>query len=100
MDPDARTNAVIARRLREIRERLHGPDGIPALAASLGLLAGTWANYERGVIAPGHIILRFLVVTGVNPHWLLLGEGDRFMPPPDAPVVRSRPEGAGRSQGP
>ena len=40
------TRDALARRVREIRRELYGESGGPALAASLGLPAETWANYE------------------------------------------------------
>ncbi len=71
-----RTDAL-AGRLRDVRLAMYGEDGGPLLAETLGLPARTWANYESGVTIPGLVILRFIEVTGVEPHWLLTGEGLR-----------------------
>jgi hypothetical protein len=35
-------------------------------------------NYEQGVTMPSEILLLFIEATGVNPHWLLTGEGSKF----------------------
>ena len=64
----------LARRLRQSRLELYGEHGF-LMAEALSLPARTWANYESGVIIPGPVLLRFIEVTGVEPHWLLTGEG-------------------------
>ena len=46
-----------------------------ALAEATGLPERTWRNYESGVTIPATAILRFITLTGANPHWLLIGEG-------------------------
>jgi hypothetical protein len=69
----------LAERVREVREDLFGPDGVRRLAEILKLPPETWANYERGVVIPAGVILLFIEVTGVDPRWLLTGEGDRYM---------------------
>jgi hypothetical protein len=69
----------LARRIREIREELYGEHGGPLLAEALQLPFRTWHNYEAGCTIPAHSILRFIEVTEANPHWLLTGEGDRYM---------------------
>ena len=71
-DPD------LTRRVREIREDLYGEHGIDVLATEMGLPVHTWLNYEAGVSVPATVILRFIVVTGAAPHWLLTGEGEKF----------------------
>jgi hypothetical protein len=70
-------NEVLARRLREVRLEMYGEHGGPLLAEALGLSVRTWANYESGVTIPGPRLLLFIKVTGVEPHWLLTGEGQR-----------------------
>jgi hypothetical protein len=67
----------LARRLQEVRLEMYGANGGPLMASALGLPARTWAHYESGVNIPGLILLRFIDVTGVEPHWLLTGEGRR-----------------------
>jgi hypothetical protein len=74
------THVTLARRLRAIRvERFHD-DGGPLLAGVLDVPLRTWENYEAGVTIPGWILLRFMDVTGVDPRWLLTGEGDKYRP--------------------
>lgn len=66
-----------ARRLRELREDLYGEDGGQLLADALGIPLRTWLNYESGVVMPAQVALQLLVLTDVDPHWLLTGQGDR-----------------------
>ena len=77
-------NIDLGRRVREIREELHGEDGVQFVAAELGLPIRTWLNYEAGVSVPGTVMLRFLELTGASPHWLLTGQGEK---------LRARPQG-------
>jgi SOS-response transcriptional repressor LexA len=70
--------AVISGRLREIRNEIFGEHGGPELARRLGLPARTWYNYETGVTVPAEVLLGFIEQTGVNPIWLLTGEGPKF----------------------
>lgn len=65
----------LARRVREVRVDLYGIHGGPLLAEALQLPFRTWHNYESGCTIPALTILRFMEVTGANPHWLLTGEG-------------------------
>ncbi len=71
--------SVLARRIREVREELFGQDGGPLLAEVLELPDRTWRNYEVGVTIPATVILAFILVCGVNPVWLLSGEGERYL---------------------
>ena len=70
---------ILACRIVEVRRELYGEHGGPLLAKALDLPFRTWANYEAGVIMPGHVMLGFLEVTGVNPRWLLDGESDKYL---------------------
>ena len=70
---------VIAGRIAEIRGEFYGVNGGPLLANALKLPFRTWMNYETGVVMPAHILLGFIEITGVNPRWLLTGEGDRYL---------------------
>jgi hypothetical protein len=72
----------LARRVREIREELYGEHGGPMLADALQLPYRTWSNYEGGCTIPAQSILRFIEVTDANPHWLLTGEGDKYLARP------------------
>ena len=71
-------NRNLARRLRMLRRELYGTDGIPALAEALGIPDQTWSNYESGVALPAPILLTLIEQTGVDPHWLLTGQGERY----------------------
>ncbi len=68
----------LAPRIREIRLALFGEGGIARLAEALGINGQTWENFERGVTIPSFVILRFIEVTDVEPHWLLTGKGERY----------------------
>jgi hypothetical protein len=70
--------SALARRIREVREELFGHDGSQLLAQVLQLPDRTWRNYELGVCIPATVILAFIEVCGVNPSWLLTGEGERY----------------------
>lgn len=70
--------SVISHRLREVRQELFGEHGGPELARRLNLPARTWYNYETGVTVPAEVLLSFIDQTGVNPIWLLTGEGPRY----------------------
>jgi hypothetical protein len=77
--PEAvQTKASLSERLRAVRAELFGERGGPELARRLGIPIRTWYNYESGVTVPGEVILRFVELTGVDPIWLLHGEGPRF----------------------
>jgi hypothetical protein len=78
--PKLRLNikAALSRRLREIRQELFGDHGGPELARLLNLPARTWYNYETGVTVPAEVLLDFIDHTGVNPEWLITGEGSRY----------------------
>src|SRR4051794_32452180 len=73
-----RSTALLARRLTEVRLDLYGSDGVPRLSEALGLPARTWENYESGVTIPAMVMLEFLELSRVEPHWLLTGEGERY----------------------
>jgi hypothetical protein len=69
----------IARRIRQIREELYGENGIEVIAKTLDVPVRTWLNFEQGVMMPADILLEFLVVAGLDPNWLLTGEGERLI---------------------
>ena len=52
---------------------------------ALGIPFRTLHNYESGCTIPAHSILRFIKLTGVDPHWLLTGNGARFLDRDPAP---------------
>jgi hypothetical protein len=57
---------------------LYGQHGGPPLAKALKIPARTWAHFESGVTITGLVLINFIEVTGVEPHWLLTGEGERY----------------------
>jgi len=76
--PTERIQSLLSRRLREVREDQFGEDGAASLAHALGVPKRTLENYESGCSIPGHLLLGFIAETGVNPRWLLTGEGSRY----------------------
>jgi hypothetical protein len=79
-DPDWRAlKNDLAARIRDVRIALYGENGGPILARALGIPFRTLHNYEAGCTIPAHSILRFIKLTGVDPHWLLTGDGARFL---------------------
>lgn len=89
-----RIKSQLAERLRAIRIDLYGERGGPELARQLEIPNRTWYNYEIGVTVPAEILLRFLELTGVEPHWLLTGEGPQFRNTRPAVEPAARPQGA------
>jgi transcriptional regulator with XRE-family HTH domain len=70
--------ASLTDRIRAVRIEIYGEDGIEDLAEILRIPPQTWRNYERGVTMPAVVMLKFLAVTGTDPHWMLTGDGDRL----------------------
>jgi hypothetical protein len=68
----------LADRVRKIRNEAFGRDGVAPLAQVIGIPPRTWENYERGVTIPARVMLQFIEITCVEPHWLLTGEGERY----------------------
>jgi hypothetical protein len=68
----------LASRVREIRVETFGNDGSATLCRAMNIPVSTWDNFENGVTMPAWIILRFIEITAVEPHWLLTGEGERY----------------------
>jgi hypothetical protein len=73
-----RLSDVLARRLCVVRLDMYGEHGGPLLAEALSIPTRTWVRYESGAPIPGLVLLRFIEVVGVEPHWLLTGEGRRY----------------------
>jgi hypothetical protein len=71
--------ASIACRVREIREFLYGDNGVESLARALNVPSATWLNYERGITMPAEVLINFMELTQVAPHWLSTGAGERFI---------------------
>jgi hypothetical protein len=81
-------NRTLARRVRKVRQELYGRNGKAALAHALGIPEQTWSNYESGVALPAAVLLELIELTGVDPHWLLSGEGERYTAKPDEGPLR------------
>jgi hypothetical protein len=71
-------NLALGYRVRLVREELFGEYGAAILADALCLPSRTLLNYESGCTIPARVLLRFLEVTGTEPHWLLTGTGPRY----------------------
>jgi hypothetical protein len=71
--------SALAERVREIREEMYGVHGGPMLAEAMNLPFRTWMNYENGCTIPAQVILHFIEVTGADPHWLLTGDGAKYL---------------------
>lgn len=69
----------LAERVREIRYDLYGEHGGPLLAGALQLPFRIWLKYEQGELIPAPVMLRFLQQTQADPHWLLTGEGRKYL---------------------
>jgi hypothetical protein len=69
----------LAMRIREVRRELYGEHGGPLIAEALGIPFRTWLNYENGCTIPAPSILRFIELTRTNPHWLLTGQGGKYL---------------------
>ena len=52
------------------------------LADELGLPHRRWADYEEGAAIPADVMLLFITLTKANPHWLLTGQGPKYLPGP------------------
>jgi hypothetical protein len=48
------------------------------LADALQLPVRTWVNYESGITVPALVMLRFIMLTGACPRWLLTGDPPRY----------------------
>jgi hypothetical protein len=69
---------TLAKRIQEVRVDLFGSDGVQMVAGLLHIPKQTWQHYESGVMMPAEHLLGFVESTGVDPHWLLYGQGCRY----------------------
>jgi hypothetical protein len=79
----------LARRVRQIRIEKFGDNGIATLSQTLDIPARTWEHFENGITIPAWVILQFIEITGVEPHWLLTGDGERYRVPSAKSPVRA-----------
>lgn len=75
---DRHRHRALSRRAREVRVDLYGEGGTATLAEALGVPTQTWTDFEAGAAIPAEVVLRFLLVTGARPAWLLRGDGPRY----------------------
>jgi hypothetical protein len=73
--PSSLPSLKLVERLRLVRIEKYGLSGTAEIARELGIPEQTWCNYERGVTVPGELLLRFIVLTSVDPEWLADGVG-------------------------
>ena len=73
-----RLSADLAHRLRAVRLDRYGEHGGPLLAEALQITTRTWVRYESGVPIPSLVLLRLIEVAGIEPRWLLTGEGRMY----------------------
>lgn len=76
---ERRQQLELADRLREIREDVCGESGGQALADALKIPTQTWLGYESGVVVPVKILLQLMVMARVDHHWLLTGQGQKYV---------------------
>lgn len=81
--PRAGADGDLSGRLLQVRLELYGERGETELARLLGIPTRTWSNYEAGVSIPANILLEFLILTDVEPLWLLREQGERFRSCPE-----------------
>ena len=74
-------STVLASRVREIRLEKFGEHGAVNLSGQCTSPPRTWEHFENGVMIPASILLQFIEITGVEPHWLMTGTGDRYRTP-------------------
>jgi hypothetical protein len=74
-------NDSLAANLRQIREELFPVDGVREVALRLGIPEQSWTEYESGATVPAEVLLAFVILTGVEPNWLLNGTGRKFRDP-------------------
>jgi hypothetical protein len=69
----------LGERLRLVRIEVFGEDGSDVISEQLEVAPGTWDNYEEiGEAMPAQTLLRFIELTGVDPLWLMRGEGRKY----------------------
>jgi hypothetical protein len=76
---ERRQQLELADRLREIREDVCGEHGGRVLADALKIPTQTWLGYESGVGVPVKILLELMVMARVDHHWLLTGQGQKYV---------------------
>ena len=67
-------------RAKLVRIDVYGEQGIAAIAEILRVKPEVWASFEAGGEVAGHVLLKFIDATGVNPIWLFSAQGERYGP--------------------
>jgi hypothetical protein len=80
---------LLASRVREIRLEKFGAEGVVDVSGAMNIAPRTWDHFENGVMIPAWILLKFIEITGVEPHWLLTGKGERYRFPPAKSSLRA-----------
>ena len=76
-------------RIKQLRLEHYGPRGRSRFAKCLGVSASTYNYYENDRLAPISILLKICDLTGVDLHWLLLGESsDNQLPHFIMPIAK------------
>jgi len=68
----------LSTRLRTIRKEQFGERGTAEITRQIGVPNRSWYSYETGVTVPAEVMLRFVELTLVEPHWLLHGQGPKY----------------------
>jgi helix-turn-helix protein len=74
-------HSALSERFRVVCLDVFGQYGGPILARRLRVPQSTLARLEAGRPIPGVLVLKLIEATGVNPQWLLYGEGERYRQP-------------------
>ncbi len=77
----------ITQRLLSLRKEKYGERGQAAFAKKLDVSASRYNNYERGRLPPVDFLYALHRVFQVNINWFLTGNGDKYLPFVDVPVV-------------
>jgi hypothetical protein len=74
-------SSTLSARVRTVRIQNFGEHGGPMLAELVGVTQRRLARIEAGGPIPAEFILKLIDLTGVNPRWLLSGEGEVYGSP-------------------
>jgi hypothetical protein len=73
---------LLASRVRQIRVEKFGAEGVADVSRAMSIAPRTWDHFENGVMIPAWVLLQFIELTDVEPHWLFTGKGERYRIPP------------------
>ena len=89
----------LSTRMRTIRKEQFGERGTAEIARQIGIPNRSWYSYETGVTIPAEVMLRFVELTLVEPHWLLHGQGPKYRTPAPVNDAELQPGPAAESRG-